>query len=96
VQSALERTQSFQHILRFLGSILTPMEVRVLTLHYVHDLTVPAITRRLMLSNPSGAKAYIVSAHRKLKVLAQNYNQSRYETDGCVGLLAAVNRTTAA
>lgn len=96
VQSALEQTESFQRVLGILSSILTPMEVRILTLHYVHDLTLPAITRRLMLSNPSGAKAYIVSAHRKLKVLAQNYNQSRYETDGCAGVLAAARRTTAA
>jgi RNA polymerase sigma factor (sigma-70 family) len=96
VQSALERTQSFQQILRFLGSILTPMEVRVLTLHYAHDLTLPAITRRLMLANRSGAKAYIVSAQRKLKVLVQNYEQCRFEADRCFGVVGAANRTTAA
>ena len=58
-------------------SILTPMEVRVMTLHYVHEFTLPVITRRLMLSNRSGAKAYIVSARRKFSVLAQDYSQHR-------------------
>jgi RNA polymerase sigma-70 factor (ECF subfamily) len=95
-QSTLERTQSFQQVLRFLHSILTPMEVRVLTLHYVHDLTLPAITRRLMLSNPSGAKAYAVSARRKLKVLVQNYNNVDTKRTDASEFLAAANRTTAA
>ena len=96
VQSALERTESFQLVLRILSTILTPMEVRILTLHYVHDLTLPAITRRLMLSNSSGAKAYIVSARRKLKVLIQNYDQCRCETVGWVDVLITAKRTTAA
>jgi len=50
---------------------LTPMEIRILTLHYMHELTLPDITRNLMLSNRSGAKAYLVRAQRKLKVLVQ-------------------------
>jgi RNA polymerase sigma-70 factor (ECF subfamily) len=65
--SALEGAESFQQVFRWVKSILTPMELKVITLHYAHDLTLPAITRQLMLSNPSGAKAYIVSAQRKLK-----------------------------
>lgn len=65
--SALEGAQSFQQVFRWIKTILTPMEVRVMTLHYAHELTLPAITRQLMLSNQSGAKAYIVSAQRKLK-----------------------------
>ncbi|MCU1259215.1 MAG: polymerase, sigma-24 subunit, subfamily [Bryobacterales bacterium] len=65
--SALEGAEAFQQVLRWVSSFLTPMEVRVITLHYAHELTLPAITRQLMLSNQSGAKAYIVSAQRKLK-----------------------------
>lgn len=65
--SALEGAESFQQVLRWVKSVLTPMEVKVITLHYVHELTLPAITRQLMLPNQSGAKAYIVSAQRKLK-----------------------------
>ncbi len=75
--AALERAQSYQQVYRYMSSILTPMEVRVMTLHYVHEFTLPVITRRLMLSNRSGAKAYIVSARRKFSVLAQDYSQHR-------------------
>jgi RNA polymerase sigma-70 factor, ECF subfamily len=75
--AALERAQSYQQVYRYMNSILTPMEVRVMTLHYVHEFTLPVITRRLMLSNRSGAKAYIVSARRKFSVLAQDYGHHR-------------------
>lgn len=64
--TALERAQSFHNTFRMISSILTPMEVRVLWLHYGHELTLGSITRQLLLSNRSGAKAYIVSAKRKL------------------------------
>jgi RNA polymerase sigma-70 factor (ECF subfamily) len=75
--ASLERAQSYQRVYRYMNSILTPMEVRVMILHYVHEFTLPVITRRLMLSNRSGAKAYIVSARRKFSVLAQDYSQHR-------------------
>jgi RNA polymerase sigma-70 factor (ECF subfamily) len=45
---------------------LEPLESRVLYLHFVDGLTLPAITELLDLTNKSGAKAYIVSAKRKL------------------------------
>jgi RNA polymerase sigma factor (sigma-70 family) len=65
---ALEKAQSFQNFYRTISAILTPIEIRVLWLHYGHDLTLTSITRRLLLSNRSGAKAYIVSAKRKLNL----------------------------
>jgi len=65
---ALEKAQFFQNIYQLISSILTPMEVRVLWLHYGYDLTLTAITRQLSLSNRSGAKAHIVSAKRKLNL----------------------------
>jgi len=46
---------------------LEPLEARVLILHYVHGLTLARIGALLKLTNKSGAKAYIVSALRKLK-----------------------------
>jgi RNA polymerase sigma-70 factor (ECF subfamily) len=45
---------------------LEPIEARVMTLHYAHEIPLSAITRDLGLRNPSGAKAYIVNARRKL------------------------------
>jgi RNA polymerase sigma-70 factor, ECF subfamily len=45
---------------------LDETEKRVMALHYGHDMRLDAITAALGLTNPSGAKAYIVSAKRKL------------------------------
>ena len=68
----LEKAESFRNVFRAISSILTPMEVRVLWLHYGHDVTLASITRQLLLSNRSGAKAFIVSARRKLKLYLHN------------------------
>ena len=46
---------------------LEPLEARVLYLHFANGLTLPRITEMLGLDNRSGAKAYIVSATRKLR-----------------------------
>jgi len=45
---------------------LEPEEARILYLHYVDGLTLPAITELLGLDNRSGAKAFVVSGRRKL------------------------------
>jgi len=50
---------------------LEPLEVRVMTLHYGHEVPLAAITSQLALTNPSGAKAYIVNARRKLQGVAR-------------------------
>jgi RNA polymerase sigma-70 factor (ECF subfamily) len=50
----------------FLATTLDETERVVFTLHYGDDLTLDTITRLLNLGNASGAKAYIVSAKRKL------------------------------
>jgi RNA polymerase sigma-70 factor, ECF subfamily len=46
---------------------LDETEASAMTLHYVHELPIDLVTRLLGLTNTSGAKAYIVSARRKLK-----------------------------
>ena len=69
VQLALERDQSFRNMWRLIETTLTPKEVRVMALHYGHGLPLAVITRQMMLSNPSGAKAYIVNARRKLRAV---------------------------
>jgi RNA polymerase sigma-70 factor (ECF subfamily) len=50
-----------------MASDLDPLEARVLYLHYVDGITLPALTDLLKLDNKSGAKAYVVSGGRKLK-----------------------------
>src|SRR5262245_4848977 len=56
---------------KFLTANLDRTEQAVFTLHYGDEMTLDAITRLLRLDNASGAKAYIVSARRKLARAAQ-------------------------
>jgi RNA polymerase sigma-70 factor (ECF subfamily) len=46
---------------------LDPLEARVVYLHHVDGLSLPAITALLDLHNKSGAKAYLVNGMRKLR-----------------------------
>ncbi len=68
--SVLDDLARKQEIGRFRGAVLKHLdetERNVLTLHYVQELPLSAINRLLALTNKSGAKAYIVSARRKLE-----------------------------
>lgn len=60
------RSSEARRLHAFLAETLDPTERNVFTLHYGHDMPLDAITRLLRLENASGAKAYIVSAKRKL------------------------------
>jgi RNA polymerase sigma-70 factor, ECF subfamily len=53
---------------------LDETEKQVMTLHYGHDMPLDAITCALGLTNASGAKAYIVSAKRKLNAAMKTWN----------------------
>ncbi len=69
IHLAMERDQQFRSMWRLIQATLTQTEVRIMALHYGHGLSLAVITRQMMLLNPSGAKAYIVSARRKLKAV---------------------------
>lgn len=62
----VERADSAAAMRELVNRTLTETENRVMTLHYGEELPLDAITRLLQLENSSGAKAYIVSAKRKL------------------------------
>jgi len=62
-----ERSEDVRRLRQAMDSALEPLEARVLYLHHVDGLTLPAITRLLSLENKSGAKAFVVSGMRKLK-----------------------------
>jgi hypothetical protein len=53
---------------RIVSAALNPLEARVIVMHYGFELPLAVITKQLHLSNPSGAKAYIVNARRKLHI----------------------------
>jgi RNA polymerase sigma-70 factor, ECF subfamily len=69
--SAVEREATAQQVRTLLNEALDETEKVIFTLHYGEDVALDAITRLLGLQNQSGAKAYIVSAKRKLARLTQ-------------------------
>jgi RNA polymerase sigma-70 factor (ECF subfamily) len=65
--SVMEQQESRELMQKLIRESLDETETKVMTLHYVHELPLDTVSRMLGLSNESGAKAYIVSARRKLK-----------------------------
>src|SRR5258708_4976461 len=65
-QTHLEREHGAQVVRELCRESLTELEMKVMTLHYADEVPLDAVTRFLNLENASGAKAYIVSAKRKL------------------------------
>jgi len=63
----LEQGEILAALRQAMARDLDPVEARVLYLHYVDGITLPALTDLLKLDNKSGAKAYVVSGGRKLK-----------------------------
>lgn len=66
VHTAVETEQSRCRSWRFILDTLDQTEARVMMLHYGQEMPLDAVSRVLGLTNKSGAKAYIVSARRKL------------------------------
>jgi RNA polymerase sigma-70 factor (ECF subfamily) len=66
VHTAVETEQSRRRNWRFILDTLDETEARVMMLHYGEEVPLNAVSRMLGLTNKSGAKAYIVSARRKL------------------------------
>jgi RNA polymerase sigma-70 factor, ECF subfamily len=62
----LERRSRGHRVMQFVAATLDPTEREVFTMHYGDEVPLDVITRVLGLQNASGAKAYIVSARRKL------------------------------
>jgi RNA polymerase sigma factor (sigma-70 family) len=65
----IEQKERQQEVWRIIDSALEPIEARVMALHYGYELPLAAITQQLALTNPSGAKAYVVNARRKLNLV---------------------------
>jgi len=68
-----EREALAQEIRGLLNEALDETEKTVFTLHYGEDVPLESITRLLGLRNQSGAKAYVVSARRKLSRLVPRW-----------------------
>jgi RNA polymerase sigma-70 factor, ECF subfamily len=73
-ETLVERGSLARRVTEFLSTSLDQTERTVFTLHYGDDMTLDDITRLLSLTNASGAKAYIVSAKRKLAKATKRLN----------------------
>jgi RNA polymerase sigma-70 factor (ECF subfamily) len=62
----LQRRAEAESVRRLVLEELDETEARVMLLHYAEEVPLPNVTRMLRLQNPSGAKAFVVSAKRKL------------------------------
>jgi RNA polymerase sigma-70 factor (ECF subfamily) len=63
----MEKDQIARELRLALERDLEPLEAKVLYMHYVDGVSLPALTSLLRLENRSGAKALVVSGGRKLK-----------------------------
>jgi RNA polymerase sigma-70 factor (ECF subfamily) len=79
---ALEREASARIVRALLDQSLDEIEKQVFTLHYGDDVPLKAITRLLGLTNRSGAKAFIVSARRKLSRAVRQWKTREEGLDG--------------
>jgi RNA polymerase sigma-70 factor, ECF subfamily len=73
VLGALDARDARTILRMVMADVLDDTEKRVLALHYGHDMRLDAITAALGLTNASGAKAYIVSARRKLTAAVKRW-----------------------
>src|SRR5690349_521889 len=64
--ASVERKQQSEIARQLVNETLEDTEKAVFTLHFAEELPLDVITRMLKLNNASGAKAYLVSAKRKL------------------------------
>jgi RNA polymerase sigma-70 factor, ECF subfamily len=71
--ASLERKQQAEIARQLINENLEETEKAVFTLHFSEELPLEAITRMLKLENTSGAKAYLVSAKRKLDRAARRW-----------------------
>lgn len=78
--SAIEKESSARMVRELLNATLNEQEKAVFTLHYAEEVPLETITRLLGLENQSGAKAYIVSAKRKLARFTQQWKAGGWQT----------------
>lgn len=73
ILTTLENEESLRAMRALIEETLDETEKKVMVLHYAEEFTLDAITRLLGFTNASGAKAYVVSAKRKLNAAVQRW-----------------------
>lgn len=82
VLEALQREESLALMRTLMEENLDEMEKKVVALHFAQEISLDAVTRLLELDNPSGARAYIVSAKRKLAAAMQRWKARQQKSEG--------------
>ena len=87
VDRRLETEEDLKLMRDLINRSLDETERQVMTLHYGEEMPLASISRLLNLSNASGAKAYIVSARRKLhaavlRIKAKNVRGENIREEG--------------
>lgn len=77
-EDSIDRDRKLSSAREWIGKLLDERERTVFVMHYVDGVPLDAIGRLLHLENASGAKAFIVSARRKLSEAARRW-RSRHE-----------------
>jgi len=67
LEESFENRRRMARLRRLLDTALTPLEARILVLHFANDVPLSVLDRKLGLTNRSGARAYLMSAKRKLR-----------------------------
>lgn len=70
----LEREESVRSMRSLIEETLDETEKQVMALHFGEEMKLDIITRLLGLTNASGARAYVVSAKRKLGAAVNRWN----------------------
>jgi RNA polymerase sigma-70 factor (ECF subfamily) len=81
-QAAAETADLARRARAILTESLDEREQTVFLLHFVEDMPLDSITRLLGLTNASGAKAYIVSARRKLNIAVRRWRARHLSPTG--------------
>jgi len=71
----LERQEELQMLRELMRQTLSDTEQKVLLLHYGEEMKLNEVTRLLGLDNPSGAKAHVVNARRKLSIALDRWKR---------------------
>ena len=70
----LERRESLEAMKAMMEQALDETEKQVMVLHFGQEMRLDAVTRMLGLTNASGARAYVLSAKRKLDAAMKRWN----------------------
>lgn len=77
IEQRLDRQEAIKVFMNLVNTTLTDTERKVAYMHFMDGLKLPEITQLLALTNKSGAKAYLVSAKRKLQERMARWLQGR-------------------